>query len=102
MKDYPDTTIAEDDALSFFAKTAPVGTVVQVNETTKVGRVAKGEFNKLLFEYFESLSSGQTGWGVDFIDWLECKHDWKHHGRRIFEKVEGDPIFNEPIDFITT
>jgi len=90
MKDYPNTTIAEEDAFSFYAKTAAVGTVVRLMHKTSVGRVAKGEFNKLLFEYFESLASGQTGWGIDFIEWLEYKYDWKHHGALVFERIEGE------------
>jgi hypothetical protein len=71
----------------FIADSAPIGTVVQLGRNTPDERVARSEFHRYLFQYFEQLVSGQTGWGVDFNVWLEMTRGWKHHGRKRYERI---------------
>lgn len=71
-------------------ETAPVGTIVQVGSKTPDERITHAEFHRYLFEYFEQLSSGQTGWGMDFNAWLEMVKGWKHLGLRRYERISVD------------
>jgi hypothetical protein len=71
-------------------ESAPVGTIVQVGSKTPDERIARAEFNRYLFEYFEQLSSWQTGWGVDFNAWLKLVKGWKHLGLRKYERIPVD------------
>ena len=70
----------------FIAGEAPLGTVVQIGRDTLAEREAAAEFQRYLFQYFENLTSGQTGWGVTFNEWLEMTQGWKHHGRKKYER----------------
>jgi hypothetical protein len=47
------------------------------------------QFKKYFFEYFEELSSGQTGWGVSFNQWVSAVKGWKHLGGTEYEKIHG-------------
>jgi hypothetical protein len=80
----PDT---EPQERLFIADEAPLGTIVQIGRDTPDERIARAEFHRYLFQYFEQLTSGQTGWGVDFNAWLEMTQGWKHHGRKKYERV---------------
>jgi hypothetical protein len=82
----------------FVADEAPLGTIVQVGRDTQDERLARSEFHRYLFQYFEHLTSGQTGWGVDFNAWLEMSRGWKHHGRRKYERIMsiGEMIHSSP------
>jgi hypothetical protein len=82
----------------FIADEAPLGTIVQIGLGTPDERLARSEFHRYLFQYFEQLNSGQTGWGVDFNAWLEMTRGWKHHGRRKYERIMsiGEMIHSEP------
>jgi hypothetical protein len=82
----------------FIADEAPLGTIVQIGLETPDERLARSEFHRYLFQYFEQLNSGQTGWGVDFNAWLEMTRGWKHHGRRKYERIMsiGEMIHSEP------
>jgi len=71
----------------FIADEAPIGTIVQIGRDTPDERIARAEFHRYLFQYFEQLTSGQTGWGVDFNAWLEMTRGWKHHGRKKYERI---------------
>jgi len=71
----------------FIADEAPLGTIVQIGRDTPDERIAGSEFHRYLFQYFEQLTSGQTGWGVDFNGWLEMTRGWKHHGRQKYERI---------------
>ncbi len=64
------------------------GTTVDIDDDEKpINHAAKLQFNKWLFEYFEELNSGQCGWGINYLKWLEITKGWKHLGYRKFEKV---------------
>lgn len=84
----------------FIADEAPLGTTVQIGCDTPDERIARSEFHRYLFQYFEQLTSGQTGWGVDFNAWLEMARGWKHHGRKKYERIMsiGEMIDSEPND----
>ena len=73
--------------MRFIADDAQPGTIVKIGHNTPNERLAKAAFNRYLFEYFEQLSSGQTGWGVDFNTWLEMVKGWKPLGFRTYERV---------------
>lgn len=52
-----------------------LGTVIILHhskhsENTGRTRLAHAFFEKEMFVYFGQVSSGQTGWGVSFNDWL--------------------------------
>ena len=85
-------------ARPFIAGEAPLGTIVQIGRDTPDERIARSEFHCYLFQYFEQLTSGQTGWGVDFNAWLEMTRGWKHHGRKKYERIMsiGEMIDSEP------
>ena len=59
----------------------PVGTAVEANQDTPQGRLTSYHFQRYLFEYFHCLAEGYTGWGIDFIEWLEMSKGW--------QKVQG-------------
>jgi len=82
----------------FIADEAPLGTIVHIGRNTPDERIAHSEFHSYLFQYFEQLTSGQTGWGVDFNAWLEMTRGWKHHGRKKYERIMsiGEMINSEP------
>lgn len=82
----------------FIADEASLGTIVQIGLGTPDERIARSEFQRYLFQYFEQLTSGQTGWGVDFNSWLEMTRGWKHHGRKKYERIMSieDMIGSEP------
>ena len=84
---------------TFIADEAPLGTIVQIGSDTPDERIARSEFHRYLFQYFEQLTSGQTGWGVSFNAWLEMIKGWKHHGRKKYERVITivERIDSEPI-----
>lgn len=87
-------------ARPFIADEAPLGTIIHIGRETPDERLAQAEFHRYLFQYFENLSSGQTGWGVDFHAWLEMSRGWKHHGRKKYERIMsiGEMIRSEPND----
>jgi hypothetical protein len=96
------TSVPADDlprlVRPFIADEAPLGTIVQIGIETPDERLARSEFHRYLFQYFEQLTSGQTGWGVDFNAWLEMTRGWKHRGRRKYERIMsiGEMIHSEP------
>mgnify|MGYP006352244651 CR=1 FL=1 len=85
-------------ARPFIADASPLGTIVQIGRDTPDERIARAEFHRYLFQYFEQLTSGQTGWGVDFNAWLEMTRGWKHHGCKKYERIMSieDMIDSEP------
>jgi hypothetical protein len=87
----------------FVADEAPLGTIIQIGRDTPDERIARSELHRYLFQYFEQLTSGQTGWGVDFNAWLEMTRGWKHHGRRKYERIMsiGEMMRSEPNNAIT-
>jgi hypothetical protein len=72
----------------FIPDDAPHGTIVELGRETPDERIASREFNRLLFQYFHSLSIGATGWGLSFHDWLEI-YGWKHHGCARYERIHS-------------
>jgi hypothetical protein len=75
MIEKPDPNKEPDDY--FKDDNEPVGAVVTVERETPRGRLASLYFNKLLFQYFQELANGSTGWGVDFIAWLHISKGWQ-------------------------
>lgn len=72
----------------FLDQAEPVGAQVKLGKDTPRGRLASSHFQKLLFQYFEELNSGQTGWGVSFTTWLKYIKGWKLLDMRTFERIE--------------
>ncbi len=72
----------------FIPDDAPLGTIVELGRETPDERIAAMEFDRLLFQYFHSVSCGMTGWGLSFHDWLEI-YGWKHHGCRRYERIHS-------------
>ena len=64
------------------------GTIVDISDDEKsINHAVKIQFKKWLFEYFEELNSGQCGWGINYIEWLEVTKGWKCLKWGKFEKV---------------
>lgn len=82
--------------ITYHLDCAPIGFVVQIGSATPEQRIAKSDFNRYLFQYFEEISSGQTGWGVDFNAWLEMRKGWKHHGSKKYERIMSIEEMIEP------
>ena len=55
----------------------PLGTIIDLYGDSGTERLAKANFKRYMFEYFQELNSGQCGWGIDFITWLEISKGWK-------------------------
>ena len=72
----------------FLEQNEPLGAEVNLDKDTPRGRVAKDYFNKLLFEYFEQLSSGQSGWGTTFMGFLYYR-GWSHLGLKKFVRIRS-------------
>lgn len=65
-----------------------IGNVIKLDKSgSSYEKTAHHQFNKYLFEYFEELSTGYTGWGVAFTMWLELKKGWKIVGHKSMEKI---------------
>ena len=75
-------------------RNAPVGTVVDL----ATDKLASADFQRYLFNYFEELTSGQTGWGIDFISWLKISKGWKHLGLRKFERECSEEDLSDDFD----
>ena len=71
----------------FLGKKEPIGTVIALSDDSSKGRSAKRIFNQWLFEYFEQLSTQQTGWGISFIEWLKITKGWKLISHQTYERV---------------
>lgn len=72
----------------FNSASIAIGSVIKINKNGSFfEKTAAHEFNKYLFEYFEELSTGYTGWGVAFTFWLELKKGWKIVGHKSMEKI---------------
>ena len=48
------------------------------------------QFRRYLFEYFEELTSGQTGWGVSFNEWVCVVKGWKHIGGTEYKRIHKE------------
>lgn len=79
-------TICEDQEIEIVNWT-PIGTIIDLNADNGESRIAKAAFEKWLFEYFHNLSTGQTGWGISFRDWLRMIKGWEHIELRKFKRV---------------
>lgn len=67
----------KDDKTDFKGYDEPLGAIVDfLGEDTIRTRLATAFFKKEMFRYFSELSSGQTGWGISYKDWLEI-NGWK-------------------------
>lgn len=74
---------------SFAGWSEPIGATVVIYPLDSVrARMAERFFCKELFKYFEELSSGQTGWGINFIVWLGWR-GWKLIDFQTFERVQA-------------
>jgi len=69
------------------ASEIPRGKVISINKYTPEGRCFKNDFHKLMFEYFESVTYGATGWGLSFLEWLSINHGWEHLGCHFFKRA---------------
>ena len=69
----------------------PIGSKIKLGEDTPEQRLAKGQFHRYMFEYFEEITTGQTGWGVSFMDWLQSAKGWENLGldgyQRVFSRI---------------
>jgi hypothetical protein len=72
----------------FDSASIAIGSVIKIDKNGSFfEKTAAHEFNKYLFEYFEELSTGYTGWGVAFTMWLELRKGWKIVGYKSMEKI---------------
>ena len=64
-----------------------IGSIIFLDEESKDLKSWREcqQFRRYLFEYFEELTSGQCGWGISFINWLEVIKGWKHHGLNYYK-----------------
>lgn len=58
------------------------------NSTPEARLIANIFKRDYLFQYFKELSSGQTGYGLSFNDWLYFAKGWLHISLRKYKKVE--------------
>ena len=70
------------------SENTPIGVIIQIGENTPSERLNASFFNKYLFQYFEELSCGQTGWGLNFLSWLEITHGWRQLGWHRYERIQ--------------
>lgn len=71
-----------------FTRERAIGFQVELNGSSLCNREAKMVFHRYLFEYFENLSSGQSGWGMNFHDWLAMVKGWEHIECKRFVRCE--------------
>ncbi len=64
------------------------GAEVNLEEDSPRGRLAKSYFNKLLFEYFEQLAAGASGWGTNFHGFLFFR-GWNHLRGKKFVRIRS-------------
>lgn len=80
--------MSEESKDEFKGYAEPIGTRIMLHSGYVRGRLAMHFFRSEMFRYFEQLTSGQTGWGISFNNWLEM-HGWKIVDYKTYERIQG-------------